>query len=116
MAAFNNFNPGELNRKIEIILPGASMQDEDGFETTGEETRIIRCSAKVTEETGTKALASGTEFSVIRYRFLIRDPKKAVTTDMMVRYKGQLYQIVRPPGTFDSGRFMEIWTEAKEQV
>ena len=123
MAGFDNFNPGELNRVIEIYLPGATTQDNDGFETKGAETLIHKCRAKVTDETGTAALQSGSEFSVSRRRFLIRWVGTEINTDMIVRYKPRGsattkdYKIVRPPNPYgDSGRFMEIWTELREMV
>lgn len=123
MAGFNNFNPGELNRMITIYLPGADTQDDDGFETVGADQKIIQCHAKITDESGTSALQSGSEFSISRRRFLIRWPNKEINTDMFVRYKprgsktANDYKIVRPPNPYgDDGRFMEIWTELREMV
>ena len=123
MAGFGNFNPGELNRMISIILPGSTEEDDEGFEVVGTETVICRCHAKVTDESGTKALEPGSEFSVSKRRFLIRWPGVEVNTDMYVRYKprgsetAKDYKIVRPPNPYgDGGCFMEIWTELREMV
>lgn len=119
MAAFQEFNPGELNKRIEIIsFTQSGAKDEDGFDIdeTVEET-IRECWAKVTDETGTKALENGTEFSVARRRFFVRYTSQEITTDMLIRYAGKVYSIVRPPNTYgDSGRFIEIWTERKERA
>ena len=123
MAGFDQFQPGELNRIISIYLPGATTQDDDGFETKGAETLILKCHAKVTDESGTAALQSGSEFSVSRRRFLIRWVNTEINTDMFVRYKPRGssvtkdFKIVRPPNPYgDAGRFMEIWTELREMV
>ena len=118
---FEDFNPGELNKRISIVRPAVDAeQDSWGFSPddgkSGPET-ILSCWARVTDESGAKALENGTEFSVARRRFLIRHTSTEITTDMYVQYKGDLYAIVRPPSTFgDSGRFVEIWTERKEHV
>lgn len=117
--AFENFNPGELNKKIEIVsLAQSGAKDDDGFDTDETvESTVRACWAKVTDETGTKALESGTEFSVARRRFFIRYTPQEITTDMLIRYAGKMYSIVRPPATYgDSGRFIEIWTERKERT
>ena len=115
--AFENFNPGRLNKRITIFKPGASEPDEDGFDVVGEEEEILSCHAQVTDESGTKAIESGSEFSVARRRFLIRHTKKALNTDMWIRYNGEDYEIVRPPNTYgDGGRFIELWTERRVRV
>lgn len=115
-----DFNPGELNKRITIVRYEAGTEkDEEGFdvEMTSKPVAVHRCWAKITDESGTKAAGSGTEFSVARRRYFIRYTQKEITTDMFVRYKGQDYAIVRPPNTYgDSGRFIEIWTERREQV
>ena len=117
MGAFTHFNPGNLKKVIQIIGIGSSTPDEDGFETAGTEEVVATCRAQVTDESGTKALASGSEFSVAKRRFLIRDPRMEITTDMFVRYAGNDYAIVRPPNSYgDSGDFVEIWTELKKRV
>ncbi len=119
--AFENFNPGTLNRTIQIILPGSSEEDSEGFETVGSETVIRECRAQVQDESGTRAIQAGSDFSVSRRRFLIRWTSAEINTDMFVRYtpRGKTepedYQIVRPPNPYgDGGRFMEIWTERRE--
>lgn len=115
--AFENFNPGRLNKKITIFKPGSTMQDEDGFEIEGQEEEILTCHAQVSDESGSKAIESGSEFSVAKRRFLIRWTKKALNTDMYVRYNGADYEIVRPPNTYgDGGQFIELWTQLKEMV
>ena len=117
MGAFTHFNPGNLKKSIQIVAISGSTIDEDGFETKGAEEVIATCRAQVTDESGTKALASGSDFSVAKRRFLIRDPRKPITTDMWVRYSGDDYAIIRPPNTYgDSRDFMEIWTELKKRV
>lgn len=123
MPGFNNFNPGTLNRVIQIILPGSSEEDSEGFEVRGEEKLIRKCRARVQDENGAKALEAGSDFSVSRRRFFIRWTPAEITTDMFIRYtpRGKTapedYKIIRPPNPYgDGGRFMEIWTERRELV
>ena len=117
MAQFSHFNPGRLDKIIEIVSITSSAPDEDGFETEGSEETILRCHAQISDESGAKALASGSEFSVMKRRFLIRWTDIKITTDMYVRYTGEDYAIIRPPDTYgDSRQFIEIWTEQKKRV
>ena len=117
--AFEGFDPGELNKKIEIIkYDRVESTTGRGFATSTQavETVVRTCYAKITDESGTKALESGTEFSVAKRRFLVRYTPVEITTEMLVRYKGKTYSIVRPPNPYgDSGRFLEIWTEKAEK-
>lgn len=115
-SAFTHFNPGRLNKAIEIVALSDREVDVNGFETEGEEKILMKCHAQVTDESGAKALAAGTEFAVAKRRFLIRNPHMEITTDMLIRYSGKDYRIARPPNTYgDSGDFTEIWTELKER-
>lgn len=118
---FEDFNPGTLNKRIRIVrLVKASQQDAWGFaadDGQDEPETVLSCWARVSDESGTKALENASEFSVARRRFLIRYTSTEITTEMMVEYGGSFYSIVRPPNTYgDSGRFVEIWTEKKERV
>lgn len=116
MGAFTHFDPGNLRKKIQIIKIGSSKPDEDGFDTAGSEEVVAECRAQVTNESGSRALESGSDFSVAKKRFLIRDPRRPVNTDMLIRYAGEDYSIVRPPNTYgDSREFIEIWTELKKR-
>lgn len=118
---FEDFNPGELNKRIQIVqLVETTEQDDWGFAPDdGQDEPVVvhECWAKVSDESGTKALENASEFSVAKRRFFIRHTATAITTEMMVKYGGSYYSIVRPPTTYgDSGRFMEIWTVKKERV
>lgn len=116
---FNDFNPGELNKLIHIVkYEQSAAKDDDGFDSNDSVKTVVRtCYAKVSDESGTKALASGTEFSVSKRRFLVRFTPVEITTDMFVEYKGETYSIVRPPNAYgDSGRFIEIWTKLRKMV
>lgn len=117
--AFEGFDPGELNKKIEIIrYDRVESLNSRGFaeDTTVQETVVRTCWAKVSDESGSKAMENGTEFSIARRRFLIRYRPVEITTDMLIRYAGKTYSIVRPPNPYgDDGRFMEIWTVRKEK-
>ena len=118
---FEDINPGELNKRIQIVqLVETTEQDDWGFAPDdGQDEPVVvhECWAKVSDESGTKALENASEFSVSKRRFFIRCPNVIITTEMMVEYGGSYYSIVRPPNTYgDSGRFMEIWTVKKERV
>ena len=118
--AFEDFNPGKLNKRISIVsFHTATSQDDFGFAADDKEDEPeveMTCWAMVSDETGTKAAESGTEFATARRRFFIRYTSKPITTDMMVSYNGDYYAIVRPPCTYgDSKRYIEIWTEKKRR-
>lgn len=108
-----NVNPGELNKKIKIVLREGT-KDKDGFKTL--EDKVIREPyAKVTRTSGTEQMKAGTEMSIIKCRFLVRYSKKEITNDMFVLYKGIYYQIEYVNNYGDSNEYIEIVTEAGER-
>lgn len=107
-----NVNPGELNKKIQIIKK-EEMQNENGFPVVTD--KVVRtCFAKYSNTSGTEILKAGTEFSSAKARFLVRYSPIVIDTDMFVRYAGKDYNIeyVNPYG--DSREYLEIWTGLKE--
>lgn len=102
-----NINPGELNKKIQIVRKKEEV-NENGFPVLTE--RIVRsCFARYTATSGSEIIKAGTEFSKAKARFLVRHSQIPVDTDMIVRYAGRDYNIeyVNPYG--DSREYMEIW-------
>lgn len=105
-------NPGELNKKIQIIKK-EEKQNENGFPMS--EARVVRsCYARYSNTSGTEILKAGTEFSSAKARFLVRYSPTEIDTDMFVRYAGKDYNIeyINPYG--DGREYIEIWTSLKE--
>lgn len=109
-----NINPGELNKKIQIIKIG-EMQDENGFPIPSESV-VRACFARYSKTSGSELFKAGTEFSDAKARFLVRYSPVEINTDMFVRYAGKDYDIeyINPYG--DSKEYMEIWTSLREMA
>ena len=109
-----NINPGELNKRIQIILDENTEQDEDGFPESKE--KVIRsCYAKVSYTSGKEMIQAGSEFSRAKKRFLVRCTPQEVTTAMFVRYAGKDHDIVYVNPYGDSREYLEIYTEIEER-
>lgn len=107
-----NINPGEFNKKIQIIKK-EELQNENGFPVSTD--KIVRtCYAKYSNTSGTEIMKAGTEFSSAKMRFLVRYSSAKIDTDMFVRYAGKNYNIeyINPYG--DNREYLEIWTSLKE--
>lgn len=105
-------NPGELDKKIQIIRKKESP-DEDGFPVLTDE--IVRtCWARYSNTSGNEIVKAGTEFASAKTRFLVRYSPTEINEDMFVRYKGKDYNIeyINPYG--DNKEYLEIWTSLKE--
>ena len=109
-------NPGELDKKIQIIRKVSGGKNSNGFSLpeTGEVIRT--CFAKVTNTSGSEIVKANSEFSEAKKRFLIRYSSKEINTDMVVRYRGKDHDIkyINPYG--DGKEYLEIWTEISERV
>ena len=84
-------NPGIFNKKIEIVKYNLT-KDSDGFEIK-EGITILKTWAHVTNVSGTEIMRSNSDFSEVKTRFLIRTPKAEITKDMMIKFKGNAYNI-----------------------
>ena len=81
-------DPGELNKKIQIVqkLDGESYDDE-GIPIKNE--KVVRtCWARVSYTSGSELIRAGSELAEAKVRFLVRYTPVAVTTGMVVRYQG----------------------------
>lgn len=108
-------NPGELNKKIQIIQMKNNGFNKNGFPQPSE-TVIRSCRAKVTNTSGSELLKANSEFSEAKKRFLIRYTSTEINTDMIIRYKGKDYDI-KYVNTYGDGKgYIEIWTEISERV
>ncbi len=85
------FNPGKLNKKINIA-EFTLIKDSDGFETKVE-TTVLSTWAQVTNTRGTELIKQNSDFSEISTRFLIRTPKADLTKDMIIKFGGKSYEI-----------------------
>ncbi len=103
-----NVNPGELKRKIEIIMR-ESNPDSDGYGTRCVEKVIHQCHAKFSRTSGTEIQKADTDFSEIKARFLIRYTQTPIDRRMFVRYRQELYEIVYLNDYGDEHEYIEIW-------
>ena len=104
-------NPGELKKRIEIIQPQNSYNDE-GFPVR-EGTVIRRPRAKVSQYSAKEKFLAGTEMSDVKMRFLIRYSRTELNEDMLVRYKGRLYEIKMINNYSEGNEYVEIIGERK---
>lgn len=108
-------NPGELNKRIQIIQDVHDGMNKNGYPVKTE--KIVReCFAKKTDISGTEIVKANSEFSQAKKRFLIRYTEIEINTDMKVRYCGRDHDIkyINPYG--DSKEYIEIWTDSAERV
>lgn len=102
-------NAGELDRRIEILLPTETRND-GGYLSPETTPRLIhRCWAKFSQTSGTTLVKAGADFAEERVRFLIRYTAREITTKMYVRYRGSRYDIEYVNDYGDGHEFMELW-------
>lgn len=106
-----NVNPGELNKRIEIIQM-ETANDGEGFPVQKEKV-IRRPWARVSQHSAKEKFMAGREMSDVKMRFLIRYGKTELNEDMMIRYKKELYEIKMIHNYLESNEYMEIIGERK---
>ncbi len=84
-------NPGNFDKKIEIIK-FEQAKDSDGF-PENKEVVVLKTWAQVTNTSGTEVLRSNSDFSEVKTRFLMRTPKAEIAKDMIIKFKGNAYNI-----------------------
>lgn len=104
-----NVDPGELNKKIEIVLL-EKVKNGSGFRQGDKETMIRRPYAKVTRPSIKEAMLDGSETAVVKCRFLIRYADIPITNKMFIKYNGLYYHIEYVNDYGDSHEYMEIMT------
>lgn len=109
-------NPGELDKKIQIIRKVSGGTNSNGFSLPDTEEIVRSCYARVTNTSGSEIIRANSEFSQANKRFLVRYSEKDVDTDMIVRYRGKDHDIkyINPYG--DNKEYLEIWTEIAERT
>lgn len=102
-------NPGELNKKIQIIRDTGTKTDADGYPLRNKQ--IIReCYAKVSRVSGTEKVKANADIGEIVCRFLVRTSDITIERDMVVQYQGEPYDIQYPNDYGDRGEYTEILT------
>lgn len=109
-------NPGELNKRIQIITISTGEKNENGIREKETELVVRSPWAKVTNTSGTEIQRANTEFATAKKRFIIRYSKQEITTDMIVKYGGKKYNILYVSDMEDKHEFWEIWTDIKEMI
>ena len=102
-------NAGVFNKKIQLIRYEIT-KGSDGFETKTEIT-VLNTWAQVTNISGTEILRSNSDFSEVKTRFLIRTPKAEITKDMVIKFKGNSYNITYVNDYNYNKKYTEIITE-----
>ncbi len=101
-----NVNPGELNKRIQIIGFVPTV-DDDGYQTKTE-TVVRQCWTKFTRTSGTEAVKANADFAEIKARFLVRY-WNSIDRKMIIRYAGNDYEIVYINDYEDRHEYIEIW-------
>lgn len=110
-----NINPGELNKKIQIIRKNSDSRDADGYPM--ESIEVIReCYAKFTQRSGSEVQKNESEFANAKTRFLVRHSSIVINTDMCVLYANRYYDIQYVNTYGDSNEYTEIWCQISERV
>lgn len=102
-----NVNPGELNKKIKIVMI-EKTKDKDGFDAEKVERVIREPWAKVTRVSVSAVMNSSTEIKLERCRFLVRYTPAEITNKMFVVYKSKYYKIEYANNYGDSNEYIEI--------
>lgn len=102
-------NSGVFNKKIQVIRYEIT-KDSDGFEAKTEIT-FLNTWAQVTNISGAEILRSNSDFSEIKTRFLIRTPKAEITKDMVIKFKGNSYNITYVNDYNYNKKYTEIITK-----
>ena len=100
-------NPGELNKKIQIISL-EKVKDNDGFSSETEKI-IVSTFAKVTNTSGTTIIKSNANFEDANTRFLLRTPKEEIKTNYKVKYKNYIYSIDYINNYNEDDKYTEIY-------
>lgn len=108
-------DPGDLNKRIQIIRKTKGKYDDKGHLVQTEE--IIRtCRAKVTNTSGAELIRAGEELSDAKKRFLVRSTRTEINAAMIVRYKGEDHDIIYVNTYSDNLDYTEIWTGVRKAV
>lgn len=96
-----------LNKRIQIIRV-TTERDADGYEVRRES--VIRSPyAQLSQVSGTELVKNEASMADVKVRFLIRWTETPLSRKMIVRYKGEDYQIEYINSYGDSMEYVELW-------
>ena len=84
-------NAGEYNKRISIYTE-TEQEDNAGFNIRSKSI-VLNAWAKVKTTKGFTLLKNNTDFEQAHTNFTIRFPKKEITRDMLIEYRGKTYTI-----------------------
>lgn len=84
-------NAGKYNKKISIFQE-VEQEDNAGFKVKSKSV-VLNAWAEVKTTKGFTLLKNNTDFEQAHTNFTIRYPKKEITRDMLIEYKGKTYTI-----------------------
>ena len=84
-------NAGEYKHRISIYTE-TEREDDAGF-LVKSKSIVLNAWAKVKTTKGFTLIKNNTDFEQAHTNFTIRFPKKEVTRDMLIEYKGKTYTI-----------------------
>lgn len=84
-------NAGEYKHRISIYAE-VEQEDNAGFKTKSKSI-VLNAWAKVKTTKGFTLIKNNTDFEQAYTNFTIRFPKKEITRDMLIEYKGKIYTI-----------------------
>ena len=84
-------NAGDYKHRISIYQE-VETEDDAGFKVKSKSI-ILSARAKVKTTKGFTLLKNNTDFEQAHTNFTIRFPKKEITRDMLLEYKGKTYTI-----------------------
>lgn len=84
-------NAGKFNKQIVIVEPNGT-HDAAGFNNS-EPREVLKTWASVKTTKGYTLIANGSDFEKATTNFTIRYPLTTITRDMLVLFKGKVYEI-----------------------
>ena len=103
-------NAGEYNHRISIYTE-TEQEDNAGF-IVKSKTVVLNAWAKVKTTRGFTLLKNNTDFEQAYTNFTIRYPKKKITRDMIIEYRGKTYTIEYLNNVDEKDVEMEIQAKA----
>lgn len=99
---------GALNQRITIVRPAAGRSEAGYLCPASPPTVVRRCWAQFSRVSGTESLRAGADMSEVKVRFLVRCTATPIDRKMLVKYRGQDYEIEYVNDYGDAHRYMEL--------
>lgn len=108
-------NPGELNKRIEILRHRENtVFDDEGYPIDCGTEIVRKPMAKFSRTSGTESVKAGKELTDIKCRFLVRHTKIEINESMFIRYRGNIYDIEYINDYEDKHEYDEIWCTRRD--